>query len=62
MTPENIKTMDPFMLSSLINTKLRNEFKSLNDLCSHFSLDKKELLERLSQFGYEYYGEINQFR
>lgn len=62
MTTETIKTMDPFILYSRINTELRDKFPSLRALCDYYLLDKKDVLNRLSEFGYEYIGEINQFR
>lgn len=62
MTNETIQTMDPFMLVSTINTKLRNEFDSLKALCEHYNLNRHALLERLGTFNFEYIGEINQFR
>ena len=59
---ESIKEMDPFILLSLINTKLRNEADSLKALCENYEIDQTGLVEKLGAFGYEYIGEINQFR
>ncbi len=61
-TKEVIMQMDPFILVSSINTKLRNEFESLPALCERYDLNRSELLNKLGSFGYEYIGEINQFR
>lgn len=52
---------DPVMLLSVVNTKLRDEYSGLSDLC--ISMDVKEtcLTEKLASIGY-YYDEIrNQF-
>lgn len=61
-TQENIMEMDPFILLSTVNTKLRNDFDSLSSLCDHYNLDQSALMNRLGEFGYDYIGEINQFR
>ena len=36
---------DPLMLLSLLNTKLRDTYKTLEDLCYDENIDQKELLE-----------------
>ncbi|MGB4588235.1 MAG: DUF4250 domain-containing protein [Clostridiaceae bacterium] len=59
---QSVKEMDPFILLSLINTKLRNESDSLSGLCENYDIDQAQLVEKLGDFGYEYIGEINQFR
>ncbi len=61
-TKKIIMEMDPFILVSSINTKLRNEFESLPALCERYDLTQSELMNKLGNFGYEYIGEINQFR
>lgn len=53
---------DPFMLLSVVNMKLRDEFKSLDELCSALDLDRNSLIEKLSSAGFEYNPAINQFR
>lgn len=59
---QSIQEMDPFILLSLINTKLRNESGSLVELCEDYNIAEANLVEKLGAFGYEYIGEINQFR
>jgi hypothetical protein len=59
---EVLMNMDPFMLVSALNTKLRNEFESLPALCERFDLNQSDLMSKVGKFGYEYIGEINQFR
>ncbi len=53
---------DPFMLLSMINMKLRDEYPSLDELCASEGIDCKELEERLKAAGFEYMPEVNQFR
>jgi hypothetical protein len=52
---------DPFMLLSVINTKLRDYYSSLDDLCNDMQLDAKELEEKLAAAGFEYDSELNRF-
>ena len=52
---------DPNILLSLINTKLRDDFASLDDLCDSLDVDKEELLHKLKNAGYSYNPAINQF-
>ena len=61
-THEAVMEMDPFILLSTVNTKLRNDFPSLHSLCERYNLNQSELINKLGEFGYEYIGEINQFR
>jgi len=53
---------DPMMLYSFINTKLRDEYSSLEDLCNAYGLDIKKLTQQLADVGFEYMPDINQFR
>lgn len=62
MTNEEMKSMDPVMLLSFINTKLRDEYSSLNSLCNDLSLDEEFLKDKLKNIGYEYNIDINQFK
>lgn len=52
---------DPMILLSVINTKLRDFYPTLDGLCEDLEVSKKELAERLGQVGYEYLEEKNQF-
>jgi hypothetical protein len=52
---------DPFILLSFINTKLRDEFKSLDDLCKSLNIDRKQLEATLSSINYAYIRELNRF-
>ncbi|MDE6065771.1 MAG: DUF4250 domain-containing protein [Duncaniella sp.] len=53
---------DPFMLYSMINMKLRDQYASLDELCAAEDIDRPELERRLSEAGFEYEASINQFR
>lgn len=53
---------DPYILLSLINTKLRDQYPSLDALCDGLDADKAELTERLAGAGYAYDPEVNQFK
>ena len=52
---------DPYLLLSVVNTKLRDEFDSLEELCLVQQVDMNEMLQRLSAIGYRYIPEQNQF-
>ncbi len=53
---------DKFMLLSVINTKLRDKYNSLDELCDDMDVDKCDIIESLSGIGYNYDGNLNQFR
>ncbi len=52
---------DPVMLLSFVNTKLRDDYGSLDELCSSLGADKDEILAKLSQVNYTYDEELNKF-
>ncbi len=52
---------DPAMLMSYLNTKLRDEYKSLDALCDDMHIDRQALVEKMSQAGFEYSPEYNRF-
>ena len=45
---------DPLMLLSFVNTKLRDQYASLDTLCDDLQLNRQELQRRLSEVGFEY--------
>ena len=53
---------DPFMLLSYVNTKLRDEYDSLDAFCSGEDVDKDSLVSKLHEAGFDYMPQINQFR
>ncbi len=52
---------DPYMLLSYTNTKLRDEYHSLEDLCKSLNIDQVELENVLSGIDYTYVRELNRF-
>ena len=52
---------DPMMLFSIINMKLRDCYSSLDELCEDMNINKEELIEKLSIYGFEYSEENNKF-
>lgn len=52
---------DPMLCLSVVNTKLRDQYKDLDSLCEDLNLDKDTLVKKLSEIDYEYDGKQNQF-
>lgn len=52
---------DPAMLMSWTNLKLRDYYKSLDELCEDLEIDRNELENKLNQAGFEYNSEQNKF-
>ena len=52
---------DPMMLMSFINMKLRDSYNSLDLLCEDLNLNKEELIETLTNAGFEYNPSANKF-
>lgn len=52
---------DPVILLSFINTQLRDNYSTLDALCDHMEIDKKELVEKLRKINYEYNSDLNKF-
>jgi hypothetical protein len=52
---------DPAMLLSYINTKLRDEYASLDELCASMDIDEARLREKLETINYFYDDMTNQF-
>ena len=52
---------DPIILLSYVNTKLRDEYVSLDELCAALGVDREELVHRLEGVNYRYSPEHNQF-
>ena len=53
---------DPFLLLSVVNTKLRDEYESLDTLCAALDLDRAALEDRLAAAGFRYDPARNAFR
>lgn len=52
---------DPVMLLSYINTQLRDNYASLNELCASLDVSKEELTYKLKSIDYKYNEELNKF-
>ena len=53
---------DPYILLSFVNTKLRDQYQSLEELCQDLQADAGALQETLAKAGYTYDSARNQFR
>ncbi len=53
---------DDFILLSVVNTKLRDEYPSLESFCAGENVDKCELCARLEKAGFVYDNRQNAFR
>jgi len=58
----NYLHMDPHLLVGLINTELRNQCDSLEDLVKTHHLDRLLLVEKLAAASYIYQSDQKQFR
>ncbi len=52
---------DPIMLLSYVNTQLRDNYSSLEDLCDSLDLDENQIKQKLEGIGYTYNSELNRF-
>ena len=52
---------DSLILLSVVNTKLRDEYPSLSELCAALDADEAAIRETLSALSYEYDAGQNQF-
>ena len=62
MTNDMIRNIDATMLLSIINTKLRDKYTSLDILCDDLEITKEYILNKLETIGYNYNETENQFR
>ena len=53
---------DPVMLLSYINTQLRDNYSSMEDLCDSNDIDLSEVTAKLESIGYSYNPDLNQFK
>lgn len=53
---------DPIILLSFINTRLRDKYSSLDELCDDLDIDRNEIEDKLRLAGFEYNPDQNQFR
>ena len=52
---------DAFMLLSVVNTKLRDCYPSLDALCNDLGESKEDIVSKLKAAGFEYDRELNRF-
>ena len=52
---------DPMILLSYVNTKLRDEYSSLDALCDDLNADRREIEAKLASIDYAYDGSLNRF-
>lgn len=57
MIPQN-----PVMLLSFVNTKLRDEFDTLEAFCDAFDVNQEDIINKLASIDYHYNKELNQFK
>ena len=49
------------MLMSFVNTKLRDEYPTLDELCASLGVERIDLCSRLASAGFEYSEENKKF-
>ena len=54
--------MDPNILVSMINMKLRDFYSSLDNYCDDMDISRSVIEEKLAKAGYEYNVDLNQFK
>lgn len=52
---------DAMLLLSVVNTKLRDDYPSLDALCEDMNAEKEAIEETLKKIDYEYDEELNRF-
>ncbi|CAH8205629.1 DUF4250 domain-containing protein [Vibrio aestuarianus] len=63
MNLANFASIDPIMLMSIVNMKLRDDFSGdLDKLANYFDIDRAALEARLASAGFEFLTEVGQFR
>ena len=52
---------DSFILLSYVNTQLRDNFSSLDDLCYEYGAEREDIERNLGELGYKYSEDRNAF-
>ncbi len=52
---------DSMMMLSVLNTKLRDFYKNLDELCEDLNVNKAEILDKMAEIDYVYNPELNKF-
>ena len=58
---ENRLPGDPVILLGVVNTKLRDFYASLDEMCEDMQISRETLTEKLAAIDYEYDAGKNQF-
>ena len=58
---QKLETLEPNILLSVVNMKLRNEYSTLDLLCDDLDLSKNVLTYKLQSIGFHYSSAHNQF-
>lgn len=53
---------DQVILLSVINTLLRDKYKSFDELCDDYNIKESEITSKLNLIGYSYNDKLNQFK
>ena len=53
---------DPMILLSFVNTKLRDEYRTLEEFCMENDLDVEALKKKLEDIGFQYNAKLKQFK
>ena len=62
MDQRQVAKIDPDILLSFVNTKLRDEFENLYALVRFYDLEQEYLELKLLHHGYRYHQSSNQFK
>ena len=62
MDKEALLKMDPNILVSMINMKLRDFYSSLDNYCDDMDISRSVIEEKFAKAGYEYNVDLNQFK
>lgn len=62
MDKEVLLKMDPNILVSMVNMKLRDFYSNLDNYCDDMDISREIIEEKLGKAGYKYNGDINQFK
>lgn len=53
---------DPIILMSFLNTRLRDKYSGIDELCEDMGIDREEIEKKLAAAGFVYKENINQFK
>ena len=62
MYREVLLKMDPNILVSMVNMKLRDFYSNLDSYCEDMDISRSIIEEKLENAGYKYHSDINQFK